>query len=279
MALDLRHFAPSLRLGDNGIWVSERAAPVSYPAAGNAAYFQVEDQSFWFKHRNALLISIMRRWPPADGLLFDIGGGNGFVARAVQDAGWNVVLVEPGPQGAANAHQARGVATVVCSGFQDADFSSGSLPSVGLFDVIEHVEDSRGYLADVHRVLRPDGRLFVTVPAYQWLWSVEDDDAGHFRRYTATTLRDELGRAGFELEFFSYFFSMLPPLIFLLRSLPSRLGIRRRTTLRQTVAEHAGASSRSFLLSRLLERARRTIADGNSIRFGSSIVAVARPRT
>jgi SAM-dependent methyltransferase len=278
VALDLRRFSPSLRLDPSGIWVSSQGAPVSYPADGNLTYFRVEDGSFWFRHRNSLLTTVMRRLPPPGDLLFDVGGGNGFVAQAIQSAGWNVALVEPGPEGAANALRSRGLTNVICARFQDVVFTPSSLPSVGLFDVIEHVEDSRAFLADVRDVLRPGGRLFVTVPAYRWLWSVEDQEAGHFRRYSASSLRKEVEGAGFEVEYWSYFFSMLPPLIFLLRSVPSWLRLRRRATLNQTTAEHAGATSRSRVLARLLEYERRIVDAGKKIRFGSSILLVARRR-
>ena len=40
----------------------------------------------------------MRRFPPP-GTVFDVGGGNGFVTLAIQNAGMDAVLVEPGPEG------------------------------------------------------------------------------------------------------------------------------------------------------------------------------------
>ena len=68
-----------------------------YPDQGNAFCFQVEDHSFWFQHRNACILAVMSRLPPG-GVLFAIGGGNGFVARALVAAGLPAVVVEPGPQ-------------------------------------------------------------------------------------------------------------------------------------------------------------------------------------
>ena len=205
MDLDLRQFAPSLTRDEAGIWVAARSGAVSYPADGHAACFQVEERSFWFQHRNAVLVSVMRRLPPPSGIVFDVGGGNGFVARALQDAGWVTTVVEPGPVGAANARRSSGGANVVCARLEDAGFSRGALPAIGLFDVVEHVEDDARLLADVRELLAPEGRVFITVPAYQWLWSTEDDDAGHFRRYTAASLSAALGAAGLVVEYVSYF--------------------------------------------------------------------------
>ena len=111
----------------------------TYPDAGNAFCFQVEDGSFWFHHRNACILGAVRRFPPA-GPVFDIGGGNGFVARGLVQQGFPAVVVEPGPEGARNA-RSRGLDPVVCAALDDAGFRPGALPAAGLFDVLEHLDD------------------------------------------------------------------------------------------------------------------------------------------
>ena len=66
----------------------------------------------------------------------------------------------------------------------------------------------------------------MTVPAYQWLWSDDDELSEHRRRYTVSGLRRVAARAGFTVEYATYMFWPLPPPIALLRALPSRLGLR-----------------------------------------------------
>src|SRR5690606_21548140 len=121
------------------------------------------------------------------GPIFDIGGGNGFVARGLAAAGFPAVVIEPGPTGARNA-QARGLSPVVCAALDDAGFLPGSVPAAGLFDVLEHIEDDLGAMATLSALLPPGGRVYLTVPAYQWLWSSEDELGGHHRRYTRASL-------------------------------------------------------------------------------------------
>lgn len=87
---------PDLRLGEDGVLYADGVGAISYPDEGNEACFEVEDQSFWFRHRNHCIRELVRNFPP-QGPLFDVGGGNGFVAKGLMDAGWEVVLVEPGP--------------------------------------------------------------------------------------------------------------------------------------------------------------------------------------
>lgn len=97
---------------------------------------------------------MVRRHPP-DGLLLDVGGGNGYVAQRLVRDGWPVALLEPGVQGATNARLQRGLERVVCADFFQARISPGSVGAVGLFDVIEHVEDDRAMVEELARVLPP----------------------------------------------------------------------------------------------------------------------------
>jgi hypothetical protein len=50
--------APTLELRDPGIWFARTQSPVSYPAQGNAACLKVEDNSFWFRHRNRCIVKV-----------------------------------------------------------------------------------------------------------------------------------------------------------------------------------------------------------------------------
>ena len=65
------------------------------------------------------------------------------------------------------------------------------------------------------------------VPAHAWLWCDEDVEAGHFRRYSRESMVAALSHAGFAVEYITYFFRWMPLPIFVLRTLPSLLGLRR----------------------------------------------------
>jgi hypothetical protein len=83
----------------DGIWYAPGQA-VDYPEDGHSACFAVEDDSFWFAHRNRCIQALLEHVPPPPGgPLFDIGGGNGFVALGLQRPDRPVVLIEPGPIG------------------------------------------------------------------------------------------------------------------------------------------------------------------------------------
>jgi hypothetical protein len=220
--IDLTQISRNLQQTGDGEWCSKSLSTVSYPEWGNQACFDVEDSSFWFRHRNACILEAVSQYPPA-GPLFDIGGGNGFVAKAMQDAGLEIVLVEPGAVGTVNARR-RGIQHVVRATLEDAGFIPGSLPAIGLFDVVEHMQDDHKFLETIRIHLSSHGRVYLTVPAYQALWSGADVAAGHYRRYSRRALRELLEGVGFEVEFATGFFQFLPPAIFAMRAIPYRLG-------------------------------------------------------
>ena len=61
---DLTTSCPSLQLGENGIFYAKASGAISYPEEGNEACFEVEDQSFWFRHRNDCICKFVRNFPP-----------------------------------------------------------------------------------------------------------------------------------------------------------------------------------------------------------------------
>lgn len=93
----------------------------------------------------------------------------------------------------------------------DAPVEAGTV--VTLLDVVEHIDDDLGALADLRRRMAPGTHLVVTVPAMQWAYSGWDIALGHHRRYSKRTLRSLLHEAGFDRVETSYLFPELFPLL------------------------------------------------------------------
>lgn len=263
---------------EDGIWYANKTEPVSYPSKGYEACFEIEDQSFWFKHRNICIIELVKKFPPrGKGPIFDVGGGNGFVAKGLADAGWGVVLVEPGPAGARNGKK-RGLQHVVCATTQTAGFKPGCIPAIGAFDVIEHIEDDVGFLRHLKDLLKPGGMLYLTVPAYNFLWSESDILAGHYRRYTLRALSTKLKTIGFEVALATYFFRMIPIAIFISRSLPFYLRLRTASTRVKDVARSHGISGGTMvrMMRWMLMPELKLIEKGIGMAFGGSCLVAAR---
>jgi ubiquinone/menaquinone biosynthesis C-methylase UbiE len=74
----------------------------------------------------------------------------------------------------------------------DIPYPSNYFNLVMAFDVLEHVEDDRKSLSEIHRVLQPNGSFIFTVPAYQFLFSSHDRALNHKRRYNKQELKSKL---------------------------------------------------------------------------------------
>lgn len=261
---------------DGSVAGTHDATGVAYPEDGAELTLAVEDSSFWFAHRNRVLDAILVRYPPG-GTLWDVGGGNGFQARHFQQQERRVVVVEPGPAGCRNARR-RGVTLVVESTLEGLRLPDGMLRAISTLDVLEHLAHPAALLAECRRVLGPGGRLYVTVPAFGFLWSDEDVYARHERRYTKAALARQLETAGFAVEYLSYYFQALLVPVLLARTLPFRLMPWRAAHRGQTMdpTEHTPEGATKKVLTTLLGRELAAIRRGDRLAFGSSLVAVAR---
>jgi SAM-dependent methyltransferase len=247
--IDIDEITSNLECKKPGFWQSVSSSDISYPEDGNINCFEIEESSFWFKHRNNCIVQAVRLYPPG-GPIFDVGGGNGYVSLAIQGAGFESILLEPGYQGALNA-QNRGLRSVICSTLENAFFEDNSIPAIGIFDVLEHLEDDIGFLSKIKEILVKNGLLYITVPAYNFLWSDEDDVGGHYRRYTIKSLRKKIERIGFEIELETYIFSLLPIPIYLARTIPYKLGRRNQGDITRMRREH---SIRGSLVGQFLDK-------------------------
>jgi SAM-dependent methyltransferase len=190
-----------------GFFQGPPAEDLHYDSARSLHWREAEDRSGWHRHRADVVVDVMADLPPG-GTVYDLGGGNGFVSRALVDAGQPAVLVEPVEEAVRTAYD-RGLRPVVNSTLEAAGFPEGSLPAVGMFDVLEHFDDDLAILRSVHTALAPGGRLYLTVPKHQGLWSAHDDEAGHQRRYSTDGLRQVVTEAGFTVERVTSLFSVL----------------------------------------------------------------------
>lgn len=260
-----------------GIWFPPEKAEISYPDSGNLDCFQIEDNSFWFRHRNNCIATLVDKH--ASGKIFwDIGGGNGFVAKGLQTAGISTILIEPGELGAQTASK-RGVKNVICATFENAGLNNQVIEAAGLFDVLEHIEDDLGFLNSLNNSMSKDGMIFITVPAYQTLWSKDDDYAGHYRRYTTNQLNNTLNKAGFAPVFDTYIFSVLVLPVFLLRTIPSKLGIGKDPSSKDKIqSDHKAEGLASKVLTSIWNNELKKLQDGKRISFGGSCLVVARKR-
>lgn len=187
-------------------------------------HYEVEDRHWWFNGRWAVVQALLSKVSlPADPLILDAGCGTGGNLRRYSTLG-RVEGVEPMPDAVELCRQ-RGFEAVTEAGLEDLPLEDARYDLVAATDVLEHIEAEREALRELRRVTAPNGVLLLTVPAYMWLWTPEDDNLHHKRRYTLPRLREAVESCGWETAFATYFNTFLLPPIAAVRL----LGKRRRS--------------------------------------------------
>jgi SAM-dependent methyltransferase len=172
-------------------------------------YFSIEEGHWWFVGRRRIIRSILdRALSPGDSprRVLDVGCGTGATLEHLSRYG-DATGVDADPSAVAFCHQ-RGLAQV----FQaeaPLPFEDGSFDLVTALDVVEHVDDDVSLLAEIRRLLKPDGRALVTVPAFEVLWGQQDEISDHKRRYRVAQLHERALAAGLVPERTTYFNTLL----------------------------------------------------------------------
>ena len=155
-------------------------------------YYRNEREHWWFRARESILRHQLERLIsegriPTRPRILNIGAATGRSSEWLGELG-DVVSLEYDGDCCRLTRERTGL-DIVEGTILDLPWESGSFDVVCAFDVIEHVEDDAGAVAEMERVCRKDGILFVTVPASPLLWSEHDEINHHFRRYRMRELK------------------------------------------------------------------------------------------
>jgi len=183
----------------------EHTSSISYPQS------IPEDNHWWFATRTAAIEKFLDALPQKEKLdVLDVGCGAGnMIHHLAQYGRVRGIEVDARP---VNIAQQRGYDVRLGDATQEIPFPDASFDLVTALDVIEHVDADEKILQEAARVLRPRGHLLITTPAFQWLWSHNDELNAHKRRYTARELRMKMERANFQVARLSYNFFLVFPL-------------------------------------------------------------------
>lgn len=275
------------RMGDDGILYFGQGADVAskFSAEAQNDLFEIEDTSWWFQYRSQVICQIANKFLRKEHSIFDVGGGNGYTTNKMAAEGYSMALLEPSPAACWNAKR-RGLRTVICGTLEQETVIDDSMEQLLLLDVLEHIEDDGAFLRMMYRKLAPGGRVLLTVPAFQRLWSSEDDEARHYRRYRLEQLKNVAQNAGFEVLYSNYFFEFLFLPILLIRVGLEKLGLLKRTEER-TAEEKKRITEKQFKerrgivqlgLSVLENWELKRLTHGRHVKFGSSIICVLQKR-
>jgi SAM-dependent methyltransferase len=99
----------------------------------------------------------------------------------------------------------------------DTQLKENSYDMVFALDVLEHIQEDKKAMRNIHGLLKTDGLFISTVPAHKFLWSEHDESLHHKRRYHMYEITKKLEDSGFEIIDRSYFIFFLFPIIFAYR--------------------------------------------------------------
>ncbi len=166
--------------------------------------YAVEESHWWFVGRRRILSTFIK--PLVEGIesprMLDVGCGTG--ANLEMLAGFGVAEGVDVSAEALEFCNSRGLRNVKQGEAEKLPYGDSTFDLVTGLDVVEHLDDDLGGLREMYRVLKPGGSVLLFVPAFNFLWGVQDDISHHRRRYTLPLFLDVIKRAGFEVERASY---------------------------------------------------------------------------
>ena len=232
------------------------------------AMAHLENDHWWYRARREILETAIDRFVGPTERALTVGVGftreAEMLSRRTRLVAIDRAPIDPSCREIALAAQADATAL---------PFGDASFDAVFIFDVLEHIESDDVVLSEIRRVLRPEGKLLLTVPAFMFLFGLQDVVSEHKRRYRLRPLADLMKRQGFEVDYATYFNTLLfPPIaaLRLVRKVFPEKPVEGRSDFDLRLPE-----ALETLLEKLFALERHAI-DRASLPFGVSILCSAR---
>jgi SAM-dependent methyltransferase len=179
-------------------------------------YYRHETEHWWFRWRFKLIQQVLDGLDlPANARMLDAGCGTGQMLKTLQLRG-DAVGLDISTEAIAFA-ASRGAENLVLGTVTAPPFKEGSFDVALALDVIEHVDDDRAMLNGLRSLVKPNGAVIITVPAFAFLWSEHDVINQHRRRYRTGELKQCIERAGLVVDRMTYCNTSLFPVVSLIR--------------------------------------------------------------
>ena len=175
----------------------------------------VERFHWWFVTRKRLLRSILASLKITKNCVsLEVGCGTGANLRTLVAAGLYGIGLDRSTY-ALTLVRIKEELPLLAGDLNNLPIKTKSVGFVIAMDILEHLEDDAKGIIESHRVLKEGGILILTVPAFEFLWGIQDIVTGHKRRYSRKQINNKLEAVGFDVLKSSYFnfFLFFPILI------------------------------------------------------------------
>lgn len=180
--------------------------------------YKLEKTHWWFRNRRKIVFDLIKKFcgPNQGKKILDVGCGTGLLLKELEKFG--EVHGLDCAQEAIDYCKKRGLAESVKKGnILDIPFDDEQFDIVTALDILEHLEDESRALKEINRILKKNGIAIIFVPAFQFLWAVQDEASHHFRRYRLGELVNKIEQANLKILKASYFNTFLLPAVALTR--------------------------------------------------------------
>ena len=231
--------------------------------------FRYEEHHWWYHVRREIIHQLISKYRTMSEELriADIGCGAGLLSKELEMYGM-VTDIDPSQQ-SVSFTRSRGLKDVRLGSAEETGCSNDEFDIVLCLDVLEHLKEDLDGILEIKRILKPGGIAIIFVPAFHFLWSITDEVSHHFRRYRLPQLFKKFEQAGFSIQKYSYFNTILFLPIALIRITV------RILHLNITSEAETGSGVINRILYRLFSLERKWLAN-HSLPFGVSIMYVIR---
>ena len=177
----------------------------------------IEKNFWWFTVRRFFFSREIIKLIDKNQKILDIGSSSGTNLRMLEEIGYQNYTGIDHSKEAIKLCKKKGFTRIIKGNACNLPFKSNSIDLIIASDVLEHIENDKLALSEIHRVMKKNAYAIITVPAFKFLWSLHDDNSMHKRRYIKKSLKELINCKRFKIIKIFYFNFLLFLPIFLAR--------------------------------------------------------------
>lgn len=173
-----------------------------------AELYEAEENHWWHQYKRAIAQQILKKYQPDPGRVLDVGAGGGKLLSELKNKGWQAKGIDLDPL-AKKQSQKRQINIQIADATKKIPFEIDYFDAVFAVDSLEHMKNDLKALREIKRVTKPNGFIYISVPAYPKIFSYWDKMLGHYRRYSKENLKYLVTSAGLKIERLTFYLSFL----------------------------------------------------------------------